>query len=51
MATREAFGGDQLPRFWSWEAIEHICVVGFVRRRPDLHNFERERHKLLRLMI
>ena len=51
MAVREASSGDQIPRFWLWEAMKHVYVAGFIRRRPDLYISERERHILLRLMI
>ena len=51
VATHEASSGDQIPRFWLWEAMKHVSVVGFIKRRPDLHISERERHILLRLMI
>ena len=51
VAAREASSGDKIPRFWLWEAMKHIYVVGFIRRRPNFHISERERHILLRLMI
>lgn len=51
VVAREASSGDQIPRFWLWEAMKHVYVVGFIRRRPDLYISERERHILLRLMI
>ena len=49
--AREASNGDQLPGFWSWEVVKHVCVVGFIRKSLDLHKFERERHGLLGLVI
>ena len=36
-------------RFFSREADKHVCIVGFVKRRLDLHRFDRERHRLLGL--
>ena len=39
--------GDQFPGFWSQEAVEHIYMVGFIRRSLDLHRSKRERHRLL----
>ena len=48
-STRADSYGDQLPRFWSQEAVEHDCMVGFIRWSLDLHKSDRERHGLLRL--
>ena len=39
----------QVPRFWSRYAVEHVYLVGFIRRRHDVHKFDRERHELLGL--
>ena len=33
--------GDQLPRFWPREAIKHVCGVGFIRKRLDVHKFDK----------
>ena len=30
----------QVFRFSLQEAVEHSCVVGFIKRRLDLHGFE-----------
>ena len=51
MVAREASSGDQIPRFWLWEAVKYVYVVGFIRRMPNLYKSEKERHILLRLMI
>ena len=29
--------------------MEHVCLVGFIRRRLDVHRSNKERHKLLGL--
>ena len=34
-------GSDQISRFSSQEVEEHACGVGFIKRRPDLHIYER----------
>ena len=49
MVARAAAVGGQVPRFWSRYAMEHVCLVGFIRRRLDVHRFDRERHGLLGL--
>ena len=41
--------GDRISGFWSREAEEHVCGVGFVRRGLDLRRSDRERHGLLGL--
>ena len=33
--------GDGVPGFWLRDVVEHICMVSFIRRRLDLHRFER----------
>ena len=33
--------GDQLPRCWSWEAMEHNFGVSFIRKRLDVHKFDK----------
>lgn len=32
---------DGVPGFWLQDAVEHICMVSFIRRRLDLHKSER----------
>ena len=39
--------GGRVPGFWSQYALEHVCLVGFIRRRLDVHRFDKERHGLL----
>ena len=41
--------GCWISGFFSRKANEHVCIVGFVRRRLDLNRFDRERHRLLGL--
>ena len=36
--------GDQISRFSSREAEEHVCGVGFDRRRLDVHRYEKLSH-------
>ena len=33
--------------FWSRYAVEHVCLVGFIRQRLNVHRSDRERHRLL----
>ena len=40
---------DRISGFSSREAEEHVCCVGFDRRRLDVHRSDRERHRLLGL--
>ena len=45
--TTEARGrasGDRISRFSSREAGEHVCGVGFDRRRLDVHRSEKLSH-------
>ena len=48
VARAAAFGGWVLG-FWSRYAVEHVCHVGFIRRRLDVHKPDKERHGLLGL--
>ena len=41
------FNGDRTSRFFSREAVGHVYVVGFVRRRLDVHKSEKLSHSLL----
>ena len=47
MVTRAAFSGDWTFGFFSREAMGHVSVVGFVRRRLDVHKSEKLSHGLL----
>ena len=47
--ARGTASGDRFSGFSLRETEEHACVVGFFRRRLDLHRSDRERHRLLRL--
>ena len=38
---------DRVPRFWLRYAVEHVCLVGFIRRSLDVHKSDRERHCLV----
>ena len=29
--------GGRVSGFWSLYAVEHVCLVGFIRRRLDVH--------------
>ena len=45
--TIEARGwasGDRISRFSSREAVEHVCGVGFDKRRLDVHRSEKLSH-------
>ena len=39
-AAHAVFNRDQTSRFFYWEAVGNICVVGFIRRSLDLHRSE-----------
>ena len=39
--------GDRISVFWSWEVVEHVCGVGFIRRSLDLRRFDKLSHSLL----
>ena len=49
MVAREAAVGGRVSGFWSRYAVEHVCLVGFIRRRLEMHIYDRERHGLLGL--
>ena len=49
MRVRAAAVGGRVPGFWSRYAMEQVCLVGFIRRRLDVHRFDRDRHGLLGL--
>lgn len=51
MEVHAAADGGWTFEFFSRESEQHICVAGFVRRRLDLHKFEKWRHELLGLWI
>ena len=40
-AARDTASGDRISGFSLQETEEHACVVGFFRRRLDLHRFVR----------
>ena len=42
--ARGRASGDQISRFSSREAEEHVCGVGFDRRRLDVHRYEKLSH-------
>ena len=45
MARAAAVRG-RVPGFWLRYAVEQVCLVGFIRRRLDVHKLDRERHGL-----
>ena len=45
--VRAASVGGRVLGFWSRYAMEHVCLVGFIRQRLDVHKSDRERHRLL----
>ena len=47
MEARATFSGDQTFGFFSREAVGHVCMVGFVRQRLDVHKSEKLSHSLL----
>ena len=49
MEARGTASGDRISWFSLRETEEHACVVGFFRRRLNLHRSDRERHGLLGL--
>ena len=49
MVARATAVRGQVPGFCSRYAVEHFCLVGFIRRRLDVHRSDRERHRLLGL--
>ena len=49
MMARAAAIGGWVPGFWLRYAVEQVYLVGFIRRRLDVHRFNKERHGLLGL--
>ena len=47
--ARGRASGDRISGFSLREAEEHVCCVGFDKRRLDVHRSDRERHGLLGL--
>ena len=43
MVARVVADGDRVHGFWSREAIKHVCVIGFIRRKLDAHKSEKSR--------
>ena len=41
MEMRETSSGGHMLGFWSLGVVDHVCVVGFISRRLDLHKSER----------
>ena len=48
-AARGLLSVDRISGFSSRKAEEHVCCVGFDKRRLDVHRSDRERHGLLGL--
>ena len=36
IAAHGEASGDRIFGFWSWEVLEHICGVGFIRQSLEL---------------
>ena len=49
MMVNAAAVGGRVPGFWSQYAVEQVYLVGFIRQRLVVHQFDRERHGLLGL--
>ena len=49
MEAHGTASGDRISWFSLRQTVEHACVVGFFRRKLDLHRSVRERHGLLGL--
>ena len=49
MMVNAAAVGSRVPGFWSRYAVEQVCLVGFIRQRLVVPQFDRERHGLLGL--
>ena len=47
VGARVAAVAFQVPGFWSWEVVEHVCGVGFFRRSLDLRKSDKLSHSLL----
>ena len=37
VGVRAAAVGGRVSGFWSRYAVEHVCLVGFIKRRLDVH--------------
>ena len=44
MVVREVAVGGRVFGFLSWEVVEHVCGVSFIKRSLDLHKFEKLSH-------
>ena len=49
MVARAAAVGGRILGFWLRYAVEHFCLISFIRQRLDVHRSDRERHGLLGL--
>ena len=49
VVARAAAIRGRVPGFWLRYAVEHFCLVSFIRHRLDVHRSYRERHGLLGL--
>ena len=47
--ARSTASGDRISGISLQETEEHACVVGFFRRRLNVHRSDRKRHELLGL--
>ena len=41
VGARASAVGGQVSGFWSRYAVEHVCLVGFIKRRLDVHIFDK----------
>ena len=51
IAARGRASSDRISGFWSWEVVEHVYGVGFIRRSLDLRKFDKLSHGLLGCLI
>ena len=50
MVARELAVESQVSGFLSWEVVEHVCGVGFIRRSLDLRRSDKLSYGLLGLL-
>ena len=41
VGARAAAVGGRVSGFWPRYAVEHVCLVGFIRRRLDVHRSDK----------
>ena len=50
VVARELAVESQVSGFLSWEVVEHVCGVGFIRRSLDLRRSDKLSYGLLGLL-